>query len=64
MFEENICVDLAGVLDGKLNYANVPLLEFFVRPCVDRPEVLDEGSDYAIAFLSEFFVKVRCPPVF
>ena len=32
VFEDNICVDLAGVLDGKLNYANVPLSKLFVRP--------------------------------
>ena len=35
MFEEDICVDLSGVLDGKLNYANVPLSKLFSRPCVD-----------------------------
>ena len=35
VFEDNICVDLAGVLYGKPNYANVPLSDLFSRPCVD-----------------------------
>ena len=31
MFEDNIRVDLPDVLDGKPDYANSPLLEFFAR---------------------------------
>ena len=63
MFEDDICVDLLGVLDGKPNYANVLLSELFPRPCVDRPEVLDGGPDYATTFLSEFFDRARFPLV-
>ena len=37
MFEHDICVDLLDVLDGKPDYANAPLSEFFARACVDRP---------------------------
>ena len=29
VFEDDICVDLLDVLDGKLDYANCPLLELF-----------------------------------
>ena len=60
VFEDDICVDLLDVLDGKPNHANVPISELFSRPFVDRPEVLDEGPDYATALLSEFFAKARC----
>ena len=63
MVEDDICVDLLGVLDGKPNYANVPFVELFARPCVGRPEVLDGGPDYATALLSEFFARAGCPPV-
>ena len=63
MFGDDICVDIVGVLDGKPNYANVPLLELFARPCVDRLEVLDEGPDYATVLLLEFFAGARCPLV-
>ena len=52
MFEDDACVDLSGILDGKPNHANVPFLELFVVPCIDRPEVMDEGPDYAITLLS------------
>ena len=31
MFEDDICVDLSNVLDGKPDYANFPLPEFFAR---------------------------------
>ena len=31
VFEDNICVDLEDVLDGKPDYANSPLIEFFAR---------------------------------
>ena len=37
MFEDDICVDLSNALDGKPNYANIPLSELFAKPCVDRP---------------------------
>ena len=30
-FEDDIRVDLPNVLDGKLDYANLPLPEFFAR---------------------------------
>ena len=63
VFEDDICVDLSSVLDGKPNYANVPISELFTRPFVDRPEVLEEGLDYATALLSKFFAKARCPLV-
>ena len=61
--EDDICVDLSGVLDGKPNYANVPLVELFARPCIGRLEVLDGGLDYATALLSEFFARAGCPLV-
>ena len=61
-FEDNVCVDILGVIDGKPNY-DVPLLKLFARPCVDRPEVLDERPDYVTALLSEFFARARCPLV-
>ena len=35
VFEDNVCVDLSSVLDGKPNYANVPFSKLFVWPCVD-----------------------------
>ena len=63
VFENNVCVDLSGVLDGRLNYANITFSKLFVGPYVDRPEVMDKGLDYAIALLSEFWVGVRCPLV-
>ena len=63
MFEDDLCVDLSGVIDGKPNYANVPFLGLFDRPCVDQPEVMDEGSDYATTLLSEFCARARCPHV-
>ena len=31
MFEDDICVDLLDVLDGKLDYANSPIPELFAR---------------------------------
>ena len=63
VFEHDIQVDLPDVLDGKPNYANFPLPEFFARACVDRPEVLDGKPGYANAPLPEFFARVRCSPV-
>ena len=63
MFEDDICVDLSGVLDGKPNYANVPFSELFVGPCIDRPKVMDKGPNYATALLSNLCTRARCPPV-
>ena len=63
VFEDDICVDLSGVLDGKPNYANVPFSGLFAWPCVDRPKVINKGPDYATALLLEFCDKARCPPV-
>ena len=31
VFEDNVCVDLSGVLDGKLDYINVPFSMLFAR---------------------------------
>ena len=53
VFEDDICVDLSSVLDGKPNYSNVPLSKLFSRPCVYRPEVLDGGG--ALIMLLSFF---------
>ena len=62
MFEDDICVDLSSVLDGKPNYADVPFSELFVEPYVDRPKVMDEGHDYTTALLLELYARARCPP--
>ena len=51
VFEDKVCVDLSGVLDGRPNYANNTFLELFTGPCVDRPKVMDKGLDYATALL-------------
>ena len=32
VFEDDICVDPSGVLDGRRNYANITFSELFVRP--------------------------------
>ena len=63
VFENDVCVDLSGVLDGKPNYANAPFSELFVGPCVDRPRVMGEGLDYVTALLSKFCANARCPPM-
>ena len=63
VFEDDVCVDPSGVLDGRPNYANITFLELFVGPCIDWPKVMDEELDYATALLSEFCVGARCPPV-
>ena len=63
VFEDDVCVDLSSVLDGKSNYTNVPFSGLFVRPCVDRLMVRDEGPDYATTLLSEFCARARCLPV-
>ena len=63
VFEDEVFVDLSGVLNGRPNYANITFSGFFVGPCVDRPEVMDKGPDYAFALISEFYAGDRCPPV-
>ena len=63
VFEDDVCVDLSGVLDGRPNYANITFSEIFAGPCVDRPEVMDKGPDYAIALLSDLYATARCPLV-
>ena len=61
MFEDNVCVDLSGILDGKHNYAKLPFSKLFVGPCVDRLEVMVEGLDHVTALLSEFYASASCP---
>ena len=63
VFEDNSCVGLSDVLDGRPNYANITFSELFVGHCVDQPKVMDKGLDYATALLLEFCVGARCPPV-
>ena len=63
MFEDDVCVNLSGVLDGKSNYVNIPFLGLFARPCGDRPEVMDEGPNFATALLLELCAGARCPHV-
>ena len=63
VFEDNVCVDLSGVLDGRPNYTYITFSELFVGPCVDRLEVMDKGPDYATSLLSKFCAEVRWPPV-
>ena len=63
MFEDDVCVDLSGVLDGKPNYANILFLELFARPYVDQLEIMNEGPNYAATFLLELCAKARFPPV-
>ena len=43
VFEDDVCVDLSGVLDGRPNYANITFSELFIGPCIDRSEVMDKG---------------------
>ena len=63
VFEDDVCVDLSGVLNGKPNYTNVPFLELFIGPYVDRSEVMDKVPDYATTLLSKFCARAWCPPV-
>ena len=63
MFEDDVCVDPSGVLDGRPNYANITFSKLFVGPYVDQSEVMDGGHDYATALLLEFCVGVGCPLV-
>ena len=62
VFEDDICVDLSGVLDGRLNYANITFSGLFVGPRVDWPEVIDNGPDYAIGLLSGL-MGLGAPPM-
>ena len=62
VFEDDVCVDPSGVLDGRPKYANIAFSELFDRCRTDRSEVMDEVPDYAIAFLSKFCARARCPP--
>ena len=52
VFEDDVYVDLSGVLDERPNNANITFSGLFAGPCVDRLEVMDKGPDYAIAFFS------------
>ena len=63
MFEDDICVDLSGVLDEKPNYANIPFSKLLTGPCIDRPEVVEEVLNYANALLSKLCARARFPPV-
>ena len=63
MFEDDVCVGLSGVLDGRPNYANITFSKLFVGSCVDPLEVMDKGLDYATALLSKFYAGARCPLV-
>ena len=61
MFEDHVCVDLSGVLDGRPNYANITFSGPFAGPCADQPKVIDKGLDYATDLLSGFYARARCP---
>ena len=61
MFEDDICVNLSSVLDGKPNYANVPLSELFARPCVSLPEVLDGGLIMLLPFFRSSLLRLGAP---
>ena len=63
MFEDDVCVDILGVLYGRPNYANITFSWLFAKPCADRHEVIDKGPDYAGGLLSGFYVGARCPLV-
>ena len=63
MFEDDVYVDLSGVLDGRPNYANITFLELFVGPYIDLSEVMDKGPDYVNALFLELCAGARCPPV-
>ena len=52
VFEDEVCVDPLGVLEGRPNYANITFSELLAGLCIDRLEVMDEGPDYATALLS------------
>ena len=61
MFEDDVCVDLSGVLDMRPNYADGPFSGLFARPCADLPEVIDKWPDYEASPLLGFYVRARCP---
>ena len=64
VFEDDVCADPSGALDGRPNYANITFSRLFVGPCTGRSEVTDKGPDYAASLLSGFHAGARCPPVF
>ena len=41
VFEDDVCVNPLGFLDGRPNYANITFSGLFAGPCADRPEVID-----------------------
>ena len=59
MFEDDICVDLSSILDGKPNYANVPLSELFAS--VGLPEVLDGGLIMLLPFFRSSLLRLGAP---
>ena len=63
VFEDDVCVDLLVVLNGRPNYANITFSKLFAGPCIDRSEVMDMGLDYDYALLPEFWAGARCLPV-
>ena len=52
VFEDDVCVNLSGVLDGRPSYANITFSGPFAGPCLDRLKVMDKGPNYATAFFS------------
>ena len=50
VFEDDVCIDPSGVLEGRPNYANVTFSGLFARHCTGQPEVIDKRHDYAAAF--------------
>ena len=63
MFKDDVCADPSGVLDERLNYANISFLGFFFGLCTGWPKVIDKGPDYATGLLLGFYTGARCPPV-
>ena len=63
VFEDDVCVDLSCVLDGRTNYASITFSGFFAGPYVDRPKVIDKGPDYVVGLILGFYARVRCPLV-
>ena len=65
VFENDICVDIPDVLNGKPNYANSPIPGFFARaqyPLVLAPSEV-AAVEVANSPLLGFFARARCPPV-
>ena len=61
VFEDDVCAGPSGVLDERLNNANISFSGFFVGPCTSWPEVIDKGPDYAAGLLLRFYAGARCP---